>query len=463
MKENYEIKHLEKFMPYPFIDNGNGEQDNQVYGQIYLEEISYFADKEGVRVRISASLSNEVMIAMEYEAIEFETNNKYEAPLFFYEFEGEATFEDKAELAKYILLYGGIDTYYKFRIIDMGAPDIDIELIREKYKVLFSGQITFSASPILTHKVSIVVDRMQDEKDKNALKMLQAVYDNWDKTIKNKCVYDKIEIQKKLDDLFGNNLVSRNVSIYNVGQANCCYCDFDTKKIFFDIGVTRSSVDRQSTLVSKAINEISKLDVDAVVLSHWDLDHILGVCYNQKCLYDKIWIVPDFEKLYSSPRASIKRLCNYLLKNGKSELLMIDTTDVDKELFVSSNSSVAIYMGTPKAAHGINKMNNGGLIMKLQNRRNILLPGDCENTIIPLNVAGVEYDIVVVPHHGSIMSDPKVKGKTGKRNIAYICCGNVTGNCIMDSEIVDKYNANGFDTVHRTKNLKRESKFKIRL
>lgn len=460
MKENYEIKHLDKFMPYPFVDNGNKESDNRVYGQIYLEEISFWGNNEGGKIRISASLVNEVMINMEYEALD--TPN---TPLFFYEFIGEATFNDSSELEKYRLMFWESELFYRFRIIDIGASEVDMEIIREEYKrdVAFIGEITFSASPILTHKVIIIVDEFSADKDEKAYKKLKATYDNWDITRRSQCVYDEKEIQKELNNLFGNKVVCRNVCIYNVGQANCCYCDLDTKKLFFDIGVTRSSVDIKNTLVSKAINEVSKLDVDAVVLSHWDLDHILGVCYNQKCLFDKMWIVPDFEKLYSTPRLSIKRLCNYLLMNGKSKLLMVNTAEVNKELFISSNGAVAIYKGTPKAAYGINKMNNGGLIMKLQNRRNILLPGDCENSVIPVNAAGVEYDNVVIPHHGSVMSDPKVEGKKGKRNAAYICCGNVTGNCIMDSEIVDKYNAKGFDIVHKTKNLKRKNKFKINL
>jgi len=463
MEERYEIKHLEKFMPYPFIDKGNSESDNRIYGQIYLDEITFFGEgyNEGGKLRISASLVNKVMIDMEYEAMESQN-----PPLFFYEFTGEATFNDLRELAKHKLRLGKFEGLYKFRIIDIEDSDADLEIIREQFRnrVMFMGEITFSASPIVTHKVILVVEERTDGKDEEAYRKLIATYDKWDATRRSQCVYDEKKIQDELNNLFGNKVVCRNVYIYNVGQANCCYCDLDTKKLFFDIGVTRSSKEIKNSLIQKAITEISKLDTDAVVLSHWDLDHILGVCYNQKCLSDKIWLVPDFEKLYSVPRLSIKRLCNYLLMTGKSKVLMVDTSVANKSLFVSSNKAVAFYKGTPKAAYGINKMNNGGLIMKLQNSKNILLPGDCENSVIPLDVAGKEYDNVIVPHHGSVMSDPKVKGKKGKKNAAYICCGNVTGHCIMDSQIVDKYNANGFERVHKTKNLIRKKiKFKISL
>ena len=460
MKESYKLKHLETYMPYPFINNGKNDLDNRVYGQIYLDEISFWGNNEGGIIRINASLINEVMINMEYEALDNQNT-----PLFFYEFIGEATFNDYEELVKYRVRFGAREEFYRLRIIDVEDYADNIETISEELKgeVMFVGEITFSASPILTHKVIITVEGSAKDTDDEIYTKLKATYDAWDRTRRSQCVYDKKEIQKQLNNLFGNNVVCRNVYIYNVGQANCCYCDLGSKKIFFDIGVTRSSNDIKTPLICKAINEISKLDVDAVVLSHWDLDHILGVCYNQKCLLNKIWIVPDFEELYSEPRLSIKRLCNYLLMTGKSRLLMVNTTETNKSLFTSSNGTVSIYMGTPKAAHGINKMNNGGLIMKLKNRKNILLPGDCENSVIPLNVAGKEYDNVVVSHHGAVMSFPKVEGKKGKKNSAYICCGSITGNCIMDSEIADKYNAKGFDIVHKTKNLKRKNKFKINL
>lgn len=449
MKAKDEAKNVEKFKAYPFCNNQIEYGNDRVFGQIYLDEISHWGYNEGGTIKISASLVNEVMVNMEYEALE-----THETPLFFYEFVGEATFNDDSELRKYEWIFKE-PRFSRIRIMDID----DFNVNEYKEKTMFVGEISFSASPILTRKGIIIVEEVCED-DEEIFKKMRKTYNTWDKERRDQCITDIKEIQTELDSLFGNEVKCKSVRIYNVGQANCCFCDLDDKKVFFDIGVTRSSADIKSSLVSEAIEEISGLDVDAVVLSHWDLDHILGVCYNQKCLLNKIWVVPDFEKLYVHPRLSIKRVCNYLLKNGNSKLLMVNTEENNKELFVSKNNAVAIYMGTPKAANGINKMNNGGLIMRLQNSRNILLPGDCENSVMPFDDE-FECDNVVVPHHGSFMSDPKVKGKNGKKNKAYICCGKTRGNVTLDPDIVNKYHAKGFGSVQKTENLRKECKFSI--
>lgn len=456
MRENYGEESLKLYTPYPFYKNDN-EDNQKVFGQIYIDEVTFWDRKSG-QVKISASLVNSRMLAIESEYIE----EKVTAPLFFYEFTGTMTFDCRAEFAKRELLCGGPDrSFYQMRIIEFEESDERSTLADDTYreKIVFVGDITFSASPILSHKVMIVVEDPVCGIDEDKLK----IYDKWDDTIKKECILEKKKIVSELQNFFDMGVVSKEVDIYNVGQANCCYCNLGSKALFFDIGITRSKDERDTTLVKKAIEEISELDVDAVILSHWDLDHILGVCYNKKCMENKLWVVPDFENLYHVPRLSIKRLCNYLLRNGKSKLLMVDTTDIDKVLFRSSNDSVSIYMGEPKAAYGINKMNNGGLILALQNRRNILLPGDCENSIIPSDAINVDYNNVLIPHHGSMMSMPTIKAKKDKRSVAYLSCGKVAGNCKIDSLIGLKYLSRGFRRMCSTMNLKKKYMYRVKL
>lgn len=463
MKEKYDEEHLEKYNPFPFRKNAKYADNDRVYGQIYLEEIVYWGEKDGGKIKISASLVNKQMLDMEYETRESE-----DTPLFFYEFRGEMTFNSELEMIKRGFVYypeSLKSDFYIVRIIDLETSDENIkEAMREQHqRIAFEGEITFSASPVLSHRVIIVIEDSVEKKDKEAFKKLNDTYKVWDNNIKEKCVYDKKKILSELDRLFDNNVKSYETRIYNVGQANCCYCDLTTKNIFFDIGVTRSSDDIQTSTVQSAVKEISMLDVDAVILSHWDLDHILGVCYNRNCLNKKIWIVPDFEKMYSKPRISIKRVCNYLIKNGKSKLLMVDTSEKNKLLFESCNKAVTIYMGELKASYGVNKMNNGGLLLKLENKKNILLPGDCENQVIPKAAVVNQYDNVLVPHHGAVMSAPTLCGKKGKKNTAYISCGEITGNCNLDNKINGKYKANGFTCVRKTKKLTKYNKYSVRL
>ena len=58
------------------------------------------------------------------------------------------------------------------------------------------------------------------------------------------------------------------------------------------------------------------------------------------------------------------------------------------------------------------------------------------------------------------MSDPRVRSKNG---IAYISSGSITGHCIPDNGIVDKYKKVGFQYVHNTKNLKSNNKYLVKL
>ena len=119
--------------------------------------------------------------------------------------------------------------------------------------------------------------------------------------------------------------------------------------------------------------------------------------------------------MYSKSRVSIKRVCNYLIRNGRSELFMVDTSGNNKLFFESCNKAVTIYMGELRVSHGVNKMNNGGLLLKLENKKNILMPGDCENQVIQNIIVNNQYDNVLVPHHGAIMSNPTLWGKKGKK------------------------------------------------
>ena len=466
MDHYYEEEHLRKYEPYPFIKESGEENNKRVFGVLGIEEIKVWDDGDSAQIHVNVSLFNKRMLDEEYEALESKEN-----PLFFYEFSGELTSDVRKE---YVL---GRDNYYDlrdifgfrpyfdrrylvFRIIDLEDQEGAIEIQGDH--LTFIGDLLFSASPVLVRKVGIVLEDVLIKGTAEERK-LNAIFSKWNDEIKKSCIRDDAMIKSELNYFFSPSEICTSINLYNVGQTNCCYCDLGHKKMFFDIGVTRSSEDLKAPLIDSALTEISKLDIDAVMLSHWDMDHILGVCYNQKCLNNKLWIVPDFDHLYYYPPVAVRRVCNYLLKVGRSKVLMLNTCQSNKQYFASHNDQVSIYLGEPKAANGINKANNGGLLMGLQNRRTILLPGDCENSMIPNAAVAKQYDYVVVPHHGSVMSGPRMKADPRGRRTAYICDGKITGNFSPDFSIVQKYHRAGFHRVHATKNLKINNKYVISL
>ena len=95
-------------------------------------------------------------------------------------------------------------------------------------------------------------------------------------------------------------------SIYNVGQGNFIYLKFnDRLKMLFDAGETTipSTILKEQEYIDINSREISQLQPDYIVLSHWDLDHILGI---QHFVEDEgensffktcTWIAPDIRLL----------------------------------------------------------------------------------------------------------------------------------------------------------------------
>ena len=146
------------------------------------------------------------------------------------------------------------------------------------------------------------------------------------------------------------------------------------------------------------------------------------------------------------------RLLNYLHIVGKSSIMLVDTSTTNKTLFTSN--VLSIYLGEPKKKH-LNALNNGGLIAIVQNTDKLLIPGDCENDMMPFAVASNTYDHIIVPHHGSIMSPPKFKGKKpNKNNIAYMSVGIMTKRSFNEDPGIDCiYNNCDFGCVKKTRDL----------
>lgn len=239
-----------------------------------------------------------------------------------------------------------------------------------------------------------------------------------------------------------------------MAQANFINCILNNKKnVLFDVGVTRSKSDRESKAVQASLNEISNILINGIVLSHWDLDHILGIAYTHNSAKNCTWIAPDFRKLYDPNKypLSVLRLCNFLIRNGKGCLCLVDTSQNNKQFYVSKDDKISIWLGEPKSLNGINRANNGGLLLKVVNTKSILLTGDCENSIHPINSYSSGLDYIVIPHHGSQMSSPQATGKGDA--IAYVSYGKKRGHCTLDNYLLTKYKRRNFKKIYRTKML----------
>ena len=239
--------------------------------------------------------------------------------------------------------------------------------LNETNRICFRGELLFAMSPAIAKRSVIVIeDTAEDFKD------LKGLYDIYSKEIENRSIISHSIIEEKLNEIFNVEIHKAKIDIYNVAQANFINCIFnDEKNVLFDVGVTRSKSDRESNAVQASLYAISNIFVSGIILSHWDLDHILGIAYTHDSAKNCTWIAPDFRELYDPNKypLSVLRLCKFLIRNGKGCLCLVDTSQKDKQFYVSKDGKISIWLGEPKSSHGINRANNGGLLLKVENTK----------------------------------------------------------------------------------------------
>ncbi len=176
--------------------------------------------------------------------------------------------------------------------------------------------------------------------------------------------------------------------------------------------------------------EISSSKPAFIILSHWDLDHILGITHLGANVYanntgKKIWwIAPNLGLLpKKNQTASASRLCAYLVKAKLIWLIgdLVNKKSRNKQsIKVLDNSSnilsIKMWQGAGKnSPNGIN--NNIGLILNICMNvmgngvdicnQKLLFTGDCEfrqmkeDVFCDKDQKDCKYDLLVTAHHGS--------------------------------------------------------------
>lgn len=412
--------------------------------------------------------------------IEIDTNQKSEngkimcqislVTMEFIDFEIEAL-EDKKRFHPYfteLIADVAICDYMAIKNKCIDGNWVKVELFKtecktyKESKLRFKGDFIFGASPLKRRSVYFIVDEIEDAFIKNKLNKYKNLYYSLKTDLKDNI--SKIAIVKELyEDIKSVNSVRGTV--YNVGQANCIELNFTNNakdvSVMFDVGMSVLEMrdtpkSKCCTCIDKNWKTISKIKPEWVLLSHWDIDHILGICEldnDSYSIYEKTkWIAPDlFQLSFYAVSVSALRLCGYLFLNSKIALIK-SGIDVNAVLGVEDKASI-LYLFTGKGCKGeSSKNNNIGLCMEIsyqsQNSENVqraLLPGDCEYKQFIGNVTeGKLYDFLVASHHGS--NNSKECDVAGKENsVAVICTGKNNYGHPGDNHI-KKLQANGFVT-----------------
>lgn len=409
-KEKLHDEFVKELSPEPFCNNK--------YEKLFMKIVE--GDDKGM---FYISLLNSKMLAYDRYYFMLDNNDKegyYYRP-YFYEF----IIKDNGNF------FNKFDQNFigEWMIGQLREPE---EISDNEYALI--GDVIFSASPMEFKKRKLeIIDKSVPDIVKNVVKK------TYELSHANKVNEDnKVEILYPIINNIIKDTTPESVKVYKVGQANCNYIYFDNKKrIMFDVGYSYIKEDSDKSKISKR-QPPSRCKPDLVILSHWDLDHILGVVLCEPEIFDINWIAPDMENLPKNQYSvSASRLAKYLC--WKNKLLLIDEDLNSKDIFYSESFQIwkgagnkderkccrIVYRNETKK---LSKANNFGLIVILnKNDNNVLLSGDCEYQMHPCEIynSNIRYKYMIVPHHGSKMKliCPKQKNKNNGEDYAFISFG----------------------------------------
>lgn len=276
----------------------------------------------------------------------------------------------------------------------------NININKNNYVVL-EGMVLFANSPIIRKTCWLAISeevedfRGADKQDKNFLK--------------NYIYKFPTENYSCFNDIFTDmeNLKSVSGTVYNVGQGSAMSLDLGNTRLLFDIGESKNPKGNEKTLIENAYKEINNQVWPFIILSHWDLDHILGVTRLNKSVFEETtWVAPH-PKLVGNAYFSMSalRLCAFLLSRHRIHLID-NKHNFNHVVTENQDESFKLWQGRcTNSRNGIR--NNIGLIIDLcinnypQYETHLLFTGDCAYEKMPMRILETEYDLVVVPHHGS--------------------------------------------------------------
>ena len=356
---------------------------------------------------------------------------------FFLEFKGYC--KSRYDFEKMIdLVYEGGDAFFSAFFIpgDEQKDYLGYEIGEEVLAVL-TGNVLFSASPIKSVGGRLVITKKNPELPPNYVKLINddiyrcqtGVYTNARQS----------DLRGVLDNVFDGE-IPESVTVYNVGQGYCASIIMKSgNTVFSDIGLSKNKRELGLGTVCKAKREIRRIKPSAVVLSHWDLDHILGVTNAAGDIYDAVWVVPDVfisgingNKYPDYMSTSAKRLLKYLDWRNGDKLIRVSDRFKRELVYQNSQETISIWAGERCPINGINRKNerytitaanNFGLMLFLENKVSALLPGDCDYIVLPKPLLRKEINYLVAPHHCSKMSQPNITPATRGKKKAILTYG----------------------------------------
>lgn len=234
---------------------------------------------------------------------------------------------------------------------------------------------------------------------------------------------DRLEIEKALNNAWAGDL-PKTIDIYNVGHGNADYIRGSSHRILYDIGYNyRSFPKYRNTKYLRAVNAIRRMKPDCVILSHWDMDHIIGCAYAEQSIFNPKWIAPYLVSgSDKNARPNAIRLAHYLKVLGN--LYLVDREQQNKliaSISCANNVEMKLWLGTGTSI--LTPKNREGLMIEISDKRrfypHILLAGDVPYKCMP-NILTDPIDFMHVPHHCSKLELERLKSVLWKGSCAII-------------------------------------------
>ena len=201
--------------------------------------------------------------------------------------------------------------------------------------------------------------------------------------------------------------------ILKIGKADCTLFQEGDTAYMIDTGEAENAPRILEALKEKNIDHL-----DALVISHFDKDHVGGAAQILEAVTVDRVIEPDYTP--ENPEAEAYTSYRKALENTG-----VSVTRVSDKLDLTLGTAKVTILGTGETTYAKNTDNNASLLVYIAHKGNCLLfAGDVEKQRIQdLLSAGVEpCDFLKVPHHGKYNNAlPEYFQALGMRSAAITC------------------------------------------
>lgn len=276
--------------------------------------------------------------------------------------------------------------------------------------IIVNGVLEMSASPVnyLDGRLLVFTDK---ELDQSVLDKINNTYNP-----RNFTFTSSSEVEKILNNAWSKD-IPKTIDIYNVGHGNADYIRGNKRRILYDIGYNyRTFPSRCNTRFLRAALAIRYMKPSCVILSHWDLDHIIGCAYAHKDVFDVKWVAPHLvssKDCYASTNSI--RLAHYLSVLGN--LCLVDREQKNKLIAtITGGAGISFKLWLGSGTSMLTPKNREGLLIEIDDTNkmfpHILLAGDVPYKCMPY-ILNNKIEFMHVPHHCSNMEMDELKKLPG--------------------------------------------------